>query len=75
MKELVKAIDEKQEESNINYEKGLLSDEDTSYELYSKNGVDDFKFKFIFTEINGRIDIDNEFNIESVNFIFLIKSE
>lgn len=75
LKEFVKAIYEKQEESNINYEKGLLSYEDTSYELYSKNGVDDFKFKFIFTEINGRIDIDNEFNIESVNFIFLIKSE
>lgn len=73
--EFLKDIHEKQKLTTKNDKGGdMLDYKDVSYEvLVPSNGEGEYKLKFIFTNINGKISKDDKFIVDGVDFILLIK--
>lgn len=69
--EFIKDIYEKQE-ANSTEVKNLLHPKDMSYEVSFIGLEDNFEFKFIFKNISGRIDENNNITIEGTEFILLV---
>lgn len=70
--DFVRDIYEKQESKFSEQNKNMLNYEDMSYEI-DFLGIDaNMSLKFIFNEVNGRVDENNNIIVESVDFILLI---
>lgn len=71
----VKDIYEKQELKAMNTGKDMLDYNDMTYKVDLNNKLDKISLKFIFTDISGRIEGDNDLVVESVGFILLISNK
>lgn len=73
--QFVKDIYEKQEAKSPNEGKNMVDHKDMTYEVEINNKLEKINLKFIFTDISGRIEEENNLIIESVGFILLISNK
>ncbi|MDR7857250.1 DUF4153 domain-containing protein [Tissierella sp.] len=73
--DFVKDIYEKQEAKSPNEGKTMVDYKDMSYSVAINSDSHNIDLKFIFTEINLRIDENNNFVIENASFILLISNK
>ncbi|MBU5310576.1 DUF4153 domain-containing protein [Tissierella carlieri] len=75
MVEFVRDIYEKQEAKVPDENKNMMNYEDMSYGVAVRSDIDNIDIKFIFNEVNGRVDENNNIIIESIDFILLISNK
>lgn len=71
----VKDIYEKQQTKLPNENKNMMDYKDMTYEIDFLGIEENMNLKFIFNEINGRVDENNNMIIENVDFILLISNK
>lgn len=71
----IKDIYEKQEGKLPNNDKNMLDYKDMTYEIGLIGIEVNMSLKFIFNEVNGRVDVNNNITVESVDFILLIDNK
>ncbi len=71
----VKDIYEKQQTKLPNENKNMMDYKDMTYEIGFLGIEENMNLKFIFNEINGRVDENNNIIIENVDFILLISNK
>ncbi len=70
--EFVRDIYEKQETKSPNESKNMMNYNDMSYGVAIRSDEENIDIKFIFTNINGRVDEKDNLIVESAEFILLI---
>lgn len=71
----IRDIHEKQKAISPNDGKNVLDHKNMTYEIDFAGVEENIILKFIFNEINGRIDINNNLLVDNVNFILLISNK
>ncbi|SHE27167.1 protein of unknown function [Tissierella praeacuta DSM 18095] len=72
MLQFVNDIYQKQKNKLQNENKNYMSYKDMAYEIVFSGIEENINFKFIFTDVSGRIEDDNNLVIQSIDFILLI---
>ncbi|WP_313757336.1 DUF4153 domain-containing protein [Tissierella sp.] len=72
MLQFVNDIYQKQKDKLQNENKNNMSYKDMEYEITFLGIGGDMNFKFIFTDVSGRVEDDNNLVIQSIDFILLI---